>query len=1033
MKKNYILKKQVIITLLLLLSVHFCSIAQSRSSLLNGGKQFSNTISSSSTIQNLSNLTRQSSNVTPSIFAVCNIDQGGFDFPDSAGNTTFGQSFTAQCNSNIASISLTIGATVPSTSITANVYLGETLSGPSIGSTTLALGITGENIFIFSAPIPITSGQIYSVIFTSSTILSVPYSISDPYADGNAADGSGFQTGVDLVFKITTCDTPITPTFTTVAAICTGETLAALPTTSNNGISGTWFPALNNLATTTYTFTPDVLQCASTTTLTITVNPSTVNTTTVSVCDTYTWPYNGTTYTTSGIYIEPVPIVNGIVNDLTLWNTAATEGAATVSSSNLDGYPGQYAAGLALTIGGVNVNINAPGGIFNDANQIGTDFPDSPMTLSFSPAIYGVSGNFYFTDLSFNPVPGNITVTYSDGTVDTAIVNSPSDFFGYFKTGLISSVTISPTTNQGIWVTLDNLNIATNPTGCNKETLNLTVTPSTTTTTTISTCDSYTWSANSTTYTSSGTYTFISNCGTNILNLTIIPSTTNSTTVSVCDTYTWSVNSTTYTTSGIYTAVIGCLTETLNLTITPSTTTGSVTTSICAGDSYTWPANGTTYTTSQSGVTVVTGCNTATLNLTVNPLTNTGSVTTSICAGDSYTWPANGTTYTTSQSGVTVVTGCNTATLNLTVNPLTTTGSVTTSICDGDTYTWPANGTTYTTAQSGITVVTGCNTATLNLTVNPLTNTGSVTTSICAGDSYTWPANGTTYTTAQSGITVVTGCNTATLNLSITPITSTGSVSTSICDGDTYTWPENGVTYTTAQSGITVVTGCNTATLNLSITPLTTTGSVTTSICDGDSYTWPENGVTYTTSQTGVTVITGCNTATLNLTINTASTPAGSAAQTLNVPNASDATIASLVVSPNNVFWFASLADAQTGTNALPLTTVLTTGGTYWAVNVVGSCSSTPFAVTVTVALGNLVFDDILFSFYPNPTSSILNIKNSKEISGVSIFNLLGQLIIEKQTDSTEVQIDLLNLPSATYFVKVTSEGVEKIIKVIKQ
>ena len=329
--------------------------------------------------------------------------------------------------------------------------------------------------------------------------------------------------------------------------------------------------------------------------------------------------------------------------------------------------------------------------------------------------------------------------------------------------------------------------------------------------------------------------------------------------------------------------------------------------------------------------------------------------------------------------------------------------------------------------------MTGCNTATLNLTVNPLTTTGSVTTSICDGDTYTWPANGTTYTTAQSGITVVTGCNTATLNLSITPITSTGSVSTSICDGDTYTWPENGVTYTTAQSGITVVTGCNTATLNLSITPLTTTGSVTTSICDGDSYTWPENGVTYTTSQTGVTVITGCNTATLNLTINTASTPAGSAAQTLNVPNASDATIASLVVSPNNVFWFASLADAQTGTNALPLTTVLTTGGTYWAVNVVGSCSSTPFAVTVTVALGNLVFDDILFSFYPNPTSSILNIKNSKEISGVSIFNLLGQLIIEKQTDSTEVQIDLLNLPSATYFVKVTSEGVEKIIKVIKQ
>ena len=50
------------------------------------------------------------------------------------------------------------------------------------------------------------------------------------------------------------------------------QTLTALPTTSNNGITGTWAPALNNTATTTYTFTPAAGQCATTTTLTITVN-----------------------------------------------------------------------------------------------------------------------------------------------------------------------------------------------------------------------------------------------------------------------------------------------------------------------------------------------------------------------------------------------------------------------------------------------------------------------------------------------------------------------------------------------------------------------------------------------------------------------------------------------------------------------------------------------------------------------------------------------------------------------------------------
>ena len=66
----------------------------------------------------------------------------------------------------------------------------------------------------------------------------------------------------------------ITPTFNPVAAICSGATLTPLPTTSLNGINGSWSPALNNTTTTTYTFTPTAGQCATTTTLTITVNPN---------------------------------------------------------------------------------------------------------------------------------------------------------------------------------------------------------------------------------------------------------------------------------------------------------------------------------------------------------------------------------------------------------------------------------------------------------------------------------------------------------------------------------------------------------------------------------------------------------------------------------------------------------------------------------------------------------------------------------------------------------------------------------------
>jgi gliding motility-associated-like protein len=63
-----------------------------------------------------------------------------------------------------------------------------------------------------------------------------------------------------------------TPTFL-IDDICIGESIGVLPTVSNEGISGSWSPLPNNLATTTYTFTPDAGECATTTTETIRVNP----------------------------------------------------------------------------------------------------------------------------------------------------------------------------------------------------------------------------------------------------------------------------------------------------------------------------------------------------------------------------------------------------------------------------------------------------------------------------------------------------------------------------------------------------------------------------------------------------------------------------------------------------------------------------------------------------------------------------------------------------------------------------------------
>lgn len=113
---------------------------------------------------------------------------------------------------------------------------------------------------------------------------------------------------------ITFTDPILTPTFTAIAPICSGDILLALPTTSINGITGTWSPALDNMTTTTYTFTPTAGQCATIVTLTITVIPSVTITTTITACNTYTWTVNGTTYMASGSYSNVVGCTTNILN-----------------------------------------------------------------------------------------------------------------------------------------------------------------------------------------------------------------------------------------------------------------------------------------------------------------------------------------------------------------------------------------------------------------------------------------------------------------------------------------------------------------------------------------------------------------------------------------------------------------------------------------------------------------------------------------------------------------------------------------------
>lgn len=83
--------------------------------------------------------------------------------------------------------------------------------------------------------------------------------------------------------------------------------------------------------------------------------------------------------------------------------------------------------------------------------------------------------------------------------------------------------------------------------------------------------------------------------------------------------------------------------------------------------------------------------------------------------------------------------------------------------------------------------------------------------------------------------------------------------------------------------------------------------------------------------------------------------------------------------------------------------------------------------------LSTPAFDSTNFKAYPNPVSGILNLAYSQEISDVQVFNLLGQNVASKVINHNEGKIDMSNLPSGSYLVKVTSQGQTKTIKVVKQ
>jgi gliding motility-associated-like protein len=626
----------------------------------------------------------------------------------------------------------------------------------------------------------------------------------------------------------------ITPTFAAVASICSGDPLAALPTTSTNSINGTWSPAINNTATTTYTFTPTAGQCASTTTMTITVNPIIVPTFTAvpAICSGDPLAALPTTSTNS---------INGTWSPA-LNNTATTTYTFTPTA-------GQCASTTTMTI---TVNpIITPSFLAVPAICSGDPLAALPTTSTnsingtWSPAINNTASTTY----TFTPTAGQCASTTTMTITVNPIITPTFVAVPAICSGdpLAALPTTSANSINGTW----------SPAINNTATTTYTFTPTagqcastTTMTITVNPIIVPTFVAVPA-ICSGDPLAALPTTSTNSINGTWSPAPNNTVT-------------TTYT----FTPTAGQCASTTTITITVNPIQTSITNfTICEGSDFTFP-DGTTHfaimtnESYTSTLSAINGCDSLiTTNLVVVTfLTSTEDV--SICSGDNYIF-LDGTTHTNITANETYIStlaslsGCDSlVTTNLTVNPIFSVTENQTA-CENTVFTFP-DGTTQlitvnTTHISNLITLAGCDSIiTTNVTMNSVfAITENVT--ACENSAYTFPDGSTQTITSSlthlSNLFTASGCDSIiTTNVIMNPIYSVIENIT-ICEGTDYTFPDGTTHFSittdeTYFSNFFTSTGCDSIiTTNIIVhsLPLVVAGSDQL-ICDGATVTLTATG-----------------------------------------------------------------------------------------------------------------------------------------------------------------------------------------------
>lgn len=143
-------------------------------------------------------------------------------------------------------------------------------------------------------------------------------------------------------------------------------------------------------------------------------------------------------------------------------------------------------------------------------------------------------------------------------------------------------------------------------------------------------------------------------------------------------------------------------------------------------------------------------------------------------------------------------------------------------------------------------------------------------------------------------------------------------------------------------------------------------------------------------------------------------------------------------------YWYSTSADIPGGGPGLPqgVTTItvndLQPDTTYYVFtrNQCGPLMSdwteaVTFTTPAIAGLDSTAFSG--FKLFPNPVKDILTLNNSTPIDKVSVYNVMGQLVLEKEIRNTDAFINVNKLSAGTYMIDIVSGNVRKNTRFVKQ